>query len=167
MNSLRLVIPLVPLQAPWIPTKFIKSISTISAFDSWGKLPPGGLLYGTTADYGNFDECMAIAHDIGGDSNTFLSQYCLVSYPIEYVMTLPDDLHPPPSLDKVGEGTLTRGVCVPDTCSAEVLNNEFKEHIFPINNITSEDKHLHSWKCTRHQSNKFGTLEYVAMWVVT
>lgn len=54
-------------------------------FDAWGKLP-SGILSGNMYEFGNFDQCLEINHEIENvvQNNNFVGQYCLTQINIEY-----------------------------------------------------------------------------------
>ena len=54
-------------------------------YSSWGKLPPSGILKGTVADFGHYDQCLAI------QPNEVIkeSQYCLIDISLPLPKPMP------------------------------------------------------------------------------
>lgn len=57
-------------------------LSIIKVIDSWGKIP-AGILSGNFYEFGNFDQCLQIAHITNSSINSFYPQYCLSTVTID------------------------------------------------------------------------------------
>lgn len=56
----------------------------IQMFDAWAKGPPSGILYGNTVDYGNYDQCLSINHELGNDNSFAIKgQHCSITVEIK------------------------------------------------------------------------------------
>ncbi|CAD7090161.1 unnamed protein product [Hermetia illucens] len=134
--------------------------------DSWGNLPPGGHLAGRFVDLGNFDECMSQTYDLGGVDNTFIPQYCLASYPLDdiYRTTNEGGIRMERLFVETKDPTdFLVGVCVPDTCDMDALNDFFKELFYNKTNNTLSNNIFSEALCTPLRERHFDGVDIFAI----
>lgn len=52
-------------------------------FDSWAKGPPSGVFYGNNINYGNFDQCLSVNHQIENENVHIGGKHCTVTVEID------------------------------------------------------------------------------------
>lgn len=53
-------------------------------FDSWAKGPPSGVFYGNTINYGNFDQCLNVNHQVEDHESSYIKgKHCTITIQFE------------------------------------------------------------------------------------
>ncbi|XP_055845554.1 nose resistant to fluoxetine protein 6-like [Episyrphus balteatus] len=90
-------------------------------FDSWGNVP-AGISTGNEYDLGNYDQCVKFSISLKDLAGDIKQQYCFASLPIKKEIPGESTV----SFWNFGE-VINVGICVPATCSPELLTSIFKE----------------------------------------
>ncbi|XP_055912803.1 nose resistant to fluoxetine protein 6-like [Eupeodes corollae] len=93
-------------------------------FDSWGSVP-SGVLTGNQYDLGNYDQCVnsvlrVLINEI--DTDFIIPQYCVATLPLKR----DPSAEIPVNYWDLGR-SINVGICVPNSCSPELLTAVFKE----------------------------------------
>ncbi|CAD7090162.1 unnamed protein product [Hermetia illucens] len=131
--------------------------------DSWGRVPPSGLYWGRTIDLGHFDECISTAHDFGEENEIFVGQYCIASYPLHVLLHDNLDNQETIKLRNAHPTVFSRGVCVPDACSLDMLDSIFKQFIYNRTKIQVNETMFNAKECTINEVERFNGYDIFAL----
>lgn len=55
----------------------------LDMFDSWAKGPPSGVFYGNSINYGNFDQCLSVKHQMEQETTSVEGKHCTVTVQVD------------------------------------------------------------------------------------
>ncbi|XP_055842818.1 nose resistant to fluoxetine protein 6-like [Episyrphus balteatus] len=84
-------------------------------FDAWGNMP-AGISSGNEYDLGNYDQCVKLSLNFNELGGVIKQQYCFATLPTK-------EEHPL----KYNTNTINIGICIPNTCSPELVTKIFIE----------------------------------------
>uniref|UniRef100_A0A336KNE1 CSON012115 protein n=1 Tax=Culicoides sonorensis TaxID=179676 RepID=A0A336KNE1_CULSO len=106
----------------------------LKMFDAWAKAPPSGILYGNTINYGNFDECLSIKHQVENQEYYIQGKHCVITVEVpdpetKDVITEEDEIIyedwrflPQPTMNE-SKLALSLGFCFPNSCRSDTIYN--------------------------------------------
>ncbi|XP_055910867.1 nose resistant to fluoxetine protein 6-like, partial [Eupeodes corollae] len=115
--------------------KTFPSYQAIQFVDAWGKFP-SGIISGHLTDLGNYDQCIKTSVVLIPSHGITNGQYCFASFPLLSPANMNSDQSNASSTAKdlkiVSDAvqmsiTMRLGVCIPDTCSPELVNKILKK----------------------------------------